>query len=256
MQKFNYHTHTYRCGHAIGEDEEYIQSAIDAGFETLGISEHIGFDGWDDTCERIAFAEMDTYIETMQALKEKYKNQIQIKIGFEFEYFVDKEKYLKDMLDKVDYMIVGQHAKNFDMYYEHGCNDDDVDIYASQICAALDHGLTKYVAHLDYFMLGKDEFNKRNEKAIEKICTAVLRNDAYIEVNLKGAMYGKKLYNGIQQYIYPHYDVFRIVARKGCKVVFGYDAHKPEMLKVREKEEQLKKEFKNLNLNYQDTIKL
>lgn len=256
MQNFNYHTHTYRCGHATGKDDEYIQSAIDAGFEVLGMSEHIGFDGWDDEKERIPFVEMDKYIEDMQALREKYKDQIDIKIGFEFEYFDDKEDYLKEMLSKVDYMIVGQHAKNFDMYYDHGCNDDDVDIYASQICAALDCGLTKYVAHLDYFMLGKDEFTKRNEKAIEKICDAVLRNDAYLEINLKGATYGKKLYNGIQQYIYPHYDVFRIVAQKGCKVMFGYDAHKPEMLQVREKEELLKEEFKDLNLNYQDKIKL
>ncbi|MDF9825646.1 histidinol-phosphatase (PHP family) [Breznakia sp. PF5-3] len=254
MQNFNYHTHTYRCGHATGEDEEYIKNAIKGGFKTLGFSEHLGYQGWDDKKERIDFNKVDTYIRDMYALKEKYKNQIDLKIGFEFEYFEDHEEYLKSIYDKVDYMIIGQHAKNFNMYYEHGSTDDDIDVYASQICKALDLGLTKYVAHIDYFMLGLKEFSEQNAKAIEKICDAVLRNDAYIEVNIKGSKYGKKLYNGIEQYIYPHYDVYKIVAQKGCKVVFGYDAHSPDALLEREKEIALKEEFKNLNLNYQDSI--
>ncbi len=32
MQNFNYHTHTYRCGHAdLIEDEEYIKEYIKMG---------------------------------------------------------------------------------------------------------------------------------------------------------------------------------------------------------------------------------
>ena len=37
----NYHTHTYRCGHAVGEDREYVETAIARGLKTLGFSEHI-----------------------------------------------------------------------------------------------------------------------------------------------------------------------------------------------------------------------
>ena len=36
----NYHSHTARCGHAWGTDEEFIQAAIEAGFGVLGFSEH------------------------------------------------------------------------------------------------------------------------------------------------------------------------------------------------------------------------
>ena len=39
----NYHTHTSRCGHAIGLDEEYVQCAIEAGIKELGFSDHIPF---------------------------------------------------------------------------------------------------------------------------------------------------------------------------------------------------------------------
>ena len=32
MQKFNYHTHTTRCGHAQGSDESYVLEAIKNGY--------------------------------------------------------------------------------------------------------------------------------------------------------------------------------------------------------------------------------
>ena len=32
MQKFNLHTHTFRCGHASGTDDQMVLSAIEAGF--------------------------------------------------------------------------------------------------------------------------------------------------------------------------------------------------------------------------------
>ena len=38
--RVNYHTHTVRCGHAKGTEEEYVQAAIAGGVEILGISEH------------------------------------------------------------------------------------------------------------------------------------------------------------------------------------------------------------------------
>ena len=31
--KHNFHTHTTRCKHAIGTDEQYVQAALDSGFD-------------------------------------------------------------------------------------------------------------------------------------------------------------------------------------------------------------------------------
>ena len=38
--KTNFHTHTARCGHASGRDEEYVQSAIRGGYQVLGFADH------------------------------------------------------------------------------------------------------------------------------------------------------------------------------------------------------------------------
>ena len=37
----NYHTHTYRCGHAVGEDRQYVETAIERGLKVLGFSDHV-----------------------------------------------------------------------------------------------------------------------------------------------------------------------------------------------------------------------
>ena len=41
MKKTNFHTHTYRCGHANGSEEDMVCAAIKMGIEELGISEHV-----------------------------------------------------------------------------------------------------------------------------------------------------------------------------------------------------------------------
>lgn len=38
--KTNYHTHTTRCMHATGSDEDYVLSAIKGSYQELGFSDH------------------------------------------------------------------------------------------------------------------------------------------------------------------------------------------------------------------------
>ena len=87
QQNFNYHTHTWRCGHAKGTDEQYVQAAIDAGFKVLGFSDHGPYRNRSFLDSRMDFSQVDEYYQSCNQLKEKYKNQIDIKIGFELEYF-------------------------------------------------------------------------------------------------------------------------------------------------------------------------
>ena len=39
--EYNYHTHTTRCHHANGTDEQYVLSAIKANYKGLGFSDHV-----------------------------------------------------------------------------------------------------------------------------------------------------------------------------------------------------------------------
>ena len=43
----NYHTHTFRCGHAEGNERDYAENASRAGLKTLGFSDHTPYDFFD-----------------------------------------------------------------------------------------------------------------------------------------------------------------------------------------------------------------
>ncbi|NBK97937.1 MAG: PHP domain-containing protein, partial [Erysipelotrichia bacterium] len=238
MQKFNYHTHCYRCGHAVGYEEEYMQAAIQGGFQIIGMSEHMGYEDWDDKNERLSYAEIDDYLKTMYELKEKYKDQIQVRVGFECEYFDDALTHLKAMQKKCDYLICGQHAYNrLNAYYDQApyFEDQYIEVMAEQVCKGIKEGLFKYVAHPDYFMLSQCDFTPKKAQAIEKIAKCAKAYDVVLEINLKGTKYGHKTYGNVYSYLYPNKEVFKIIGEIGTKVCFGYDAHHPNILLDRTK---------------------
>ena len=93
----NYHTHTTRCLHATGSDEEFVLSAIKGGYQELGFSDHTPWKYHTDYVSDIRMTpeELPEYVESLRSLQKKYKDQISIKIGLECEYFPEYIPWLK-----------------------------------------------------------------------------------------------------------------------------------------------------------------
>ena len=73
MMKANYHTHTARCGHAEGTDEEYVLAAIERGFDELGFSDHVPWpykNGYVHPTVRMHISQMPEYLASVRALAE------------------------------------------------------------------------------------------------------------------------------------------------------------------------------------------
>ena len=72
--KANYHTHTPRCQHAVGTEEDYVRAALDGGFETLGFSDHTPwpFASGYVSGIRMGMELLPDYIASIRALKAKY----------------------------------------------------------------------------------------------------------------------------------------------------------------------------------------
>ena len=85
----NYHTHTYLSNHATGTPRDYVESAIRGGIRLLGFSDHVPypFSTGHHSGYRVAVADTETYVSEILALREEYKDKIQIFIGYEAEYF-------------------------------------------------------------------------------------------------------------------------------------------------------------------------
>ena len=102
-QKQNLHTH---CTYCDGKDtpEEMIQEAITKGFDSLGFSSH-SYHPYLKTIRLNAESEA-AYKKEITALKEKYKDQIDIFLGIEYEICSEHK------IDGLDYMIGAAHYVN------------------------------------------------------------------------------------------------------------------------------------------------
>lgn len=229
MQKFNYHTHTKRCGHAYGDDEAYVIEAIKNGYTHIGFSDHAPYENGYMAGERMHKNELKEYVSSIKALKEAYKDKIQIVTGLEFEYY---ESHLDELIQykkEMDYMLLGQHdaclyGKDF---YTHS-SDEDILEYASLIEKACEKGLPDIIAHPDLFMFSKEEWNDACEKAAHMICKSAEKHHVYLEINLNGLRYGKRQIGSEYRYTYPYRKFWEIASLYDVKCIYGLDAHKPE----------------------------
>lgn len=254
MQKYNYHTHTYRCGHAVGKEEEYVKIGIKAGFEVLGFSEHLPFIGWEDPKERPPVSDMPIYEKTVRDLDEKY-SEIKLKLGYETEYFKDMDEYIKDVSQRVDYLILGQHSiERTNLYLHDRAEDYEVRAMADLVCTGLSKGYFKYLAHPDYFMRARNSYSKECDVAMKEIAIVAKKMDVPIELNLKGFLISKTVIDGKAGAAYPYKKVFETMAEIGPRFVIGYDAHSPNFLDNRDAELKIRELYSNLKIEEEPFI--
>lgn len=81
----NYHTHTPRCNHAQGSEQEYVDSALSAGLKILGFSDHTPyfFPGDYYSTFRMRPEELPGYVAAVNGLRERYAGQLDIHVGVE-----------------------------------------------------------------------------------------------------------------------------------------------------------------------------
>ncbi len=229
MQKFNYHGHTSRCGHAIGTDEEYVIQAIKNGYTHIGFSDHAPYQNSSFPKHSMEVSQLQDYISSVQALKKKYRSQIKIYMGLEIEYYEDQLEELKQYKQQMDYLIVGQHGESLfgkDFYQYH--SDEDTLRYGELIEKACESGLPDIIAHPDLFMYAKEEWNEACEITAHRIAKAAQDYQIPLEINLNGINYGKKHIGNEYRYAYPYRKFWEIVSMYDIKAVYGLDAHQPE----------------------------
>lgn len=223
----NYHTHTPRCHHATGTEEEYVLQAIAGGMKVLGFSDHTPhiFPGNYHSRIRMFPEELEDYVQSVLAVKEKYADQIEIHLGLEAEYYPDRMADLLALVRpySIEYMILGQHwCGNEENEPYNGAPTHSVDQlkrYCDQVIEGMETGLFSYVAHPDLiYYIGDDAIYRKHAK---RLCLAAKDLDIPLEINLLGYANGRH---------YPRELFWQIAGECDCKVVLGSDAHTPTHL--------------------------
>ena len=230
----NYHTHTFRCGHAENvPDEAYLQRAIEQGFTVLGFSDHTPWQGLSPAvCRgvRMLPEELPGYFASIHALQEKYRGVIEIPLGLECEYFPGHMDYLREIRPQVDYLILGNHFQWADPEHPRAYTAAPMllEEYLTTTLAGMRTGLYAYLAHPDLFMrdYGKP-FDENGRAAAKELCQACKALDIPMEYNL----HDRFLSPVTHRRSYPDAHFFEIVRQEGVRVLIGVDAHEPEEIR-------------------------
>ncbi len=249
----NYHTHTVRCGHAQGSEREYVENAIKSGLKVLGFADHgpMPFEEMYYSGFRMRIKDLDDYCSVLTSLREEYKNDIDIHIGLEEEYY---PKYFDKLFAicsdyPIEYLILGQHftQNEYDGHLSSSAEDseDILNEYVDQVCEAVETGKYLYIAHPDvihYVGSGKiyDLHMSRLIETAEKTHTP-------IEINLLGISNKRH---------YPDDRFWALCRGRKVKVILGSDAHAPEDVVRPEAEKEALNIIKKYGLDLIDSIEI
>lgn len=249
----NYHTHTPRCFHATGTEEEYIQNALKAGLEVLGFSDHTPYPFKDGYYSKMRMypETLPEYVHTTRALQEKYKGQLEIPIGLEAEYypahFAELLQWVRDA--GVEYLILGQHWLGNEQDEIHMmrpfADEARLERYCDQVIEAMHTGAYTYLAHPDLpNFVGEDRVYARQMGRLVKEAKAC---GLPLEINLLGAAEHRN---------YPVPRFWELAAAENCPVILGRDAHAPAALLDAEPEQRMLRMIRELGLELLHRVEL
>ena len=251
MKLQDWHTHNSMCHHAIGSLEDYVKKGIELDLDLLGISDHfpydyvIGMDGVPIEDYGMNLNEIESYISTIENLKEKYREKIDLKIGFEIDYIENQVERLNTHLNKIksrlDFILGSVHIlfsengpwamddnRFLEQYNSLGTNSVFL-LYYQTMQKMLNSTEFDFdiVSHFDL----PKKFNKfpsKNSKdlitiEISKTLDLIKKRDLTVEINTGGFRKNVK-----EQY--PSEEILKKMCELDIPILLGSDAHDPNEL--------------------------
>lgn len=226
----DYHIHTDFSSDSQAPIKEVIKKAINLGLKEIAITDHIDY-GFPSSEYTFLFDKLE-YIETINNLRKKYNNFINILIGAEIGMTPDSYEYNKNFVKDscFDFIIGSIHVvDNIDVYensFFEGRSQKQSYMryfeYALENIKKNDY--FDVVGHLDY-IYRYGQFENKSLKyvdykdIIDEILKIIIEKGKGIEVNTSGYKY--KLNN-----IHPQIDILKQYKNLGGEIItIGSDAH-------------------------------
>jgi len=225
------HNHTSLCNHAEGSMEDFVKKAIEKGIDIFGFSDHAPMNF--DKKYRMSFEMMKDYEKEALHVKEKYKNDIEVLLGYEVDFL---SGYMDERVlnAKVDYLIGSIHFLNgwgFDnpefIGKYRGKNIDKIwEEYFDAVTQMAKSNLFEIVGHIDLIKVFKF-LPKKDIKLIAKNTIKEIKKAGMV-VELNSAGYRKPINE-----IYPSPDIMELLVEFDIPITFCSDAHRVEEIGYR-----------------------
>lgn len=246
MHITNLHTHSFYCD-GSNSPEEMVLAAIKNNFNSLGISSHGPVN--EETYWNMRNDKIEEYIEVVNALKEKYKDKIEIFLGMELDYIpgMGFTNTCLSLIDRLDYYIGSVHylgtfnnglmwtvdynidelLRGIDEGFE-GNTRKAVETYYETISEMAEKFNPPIIGHID--LINKNNknnilFDEREDwyvEAVEKCLDVIKDTNSAIEINTGGIA---RLYTKEQ---YPSTMILKMIRERNIPLIVNSDAHSCE----------------------------
>jgi histidinol-phosphatase (PHP family) len=231
----DYHTHTYRCGHAVGTMREYVEAALRAGVTDVGLTDHLWLyfapPSGRDPRWAIPEEQFDAHYAEMLEVREEYRGRIDVRVSVEADFVAGHEDALLAILSRYDfdYVLGSVHFMDGwlidDPEQAHRYREERVaEIYRryfANIRRAIALGCFDVLAHFDL----PKKFGYLPEEDLTAVVAETLdlakERDIAIEVSTGG------LRKPVAE-IYPAPAILREMRRRDIPIVLSSDSHAPE----------------------------
>jgi len=240
----NTHSHSTASDGELSP-EEVILKAIKLGWDYIYFTDHYFSPAKEKTLKFFHNFFKKDYIEEVRELKEKYKNQIKIFLGAEFDWFEGYADWVKKQSksETFDYVIGSVHYLKKGKEYaplENGKkywiktakifsgNEQYVKEYYKQIKNMIKSGIYDCVAHLDHIKLYNQEgdlFSEKSDwyrKEVLEVLDLIKKNKMILELNTSGWRKCNMLF--------PSPWIVKEAKKRNIPITVSLDSHKKEHL--------------------------
>jgi histidinol-phosphatase (PHP family) len=245
MPWVNYHSHSLFCD-GKAAPEEYVHAAIEKNFPAWGFSSHgpVPFPTvWNMKAERL-----DEYISVIAALRDQYKEEIEVYGGLELDYIEGRAPYkVADLKSKgLDFIIGSVHYfshypdgtafcfdgkpeaffQGLETVYRNDFRKAVMD-YFSRVRTMLGENTPDIIGHFDKIKMHStirpyvDEHENWYRKEIEDSLDVAKEKGCILEANTRG------LYKHDPPLLYPSAWILKRALEKDIPVMMNADAHLP-----------------------------
>ncbi|MCI7485146.1 MAG: histidinol-phosphatase [Helicobacter sp.] len=220
------HNHTPLCNHATGQPREYLQKAYELGIDIYGFTCHapMGF----DRAFRMNLKQVDSYIAMLEALREEFREKIDLRIGLEVDFIKGREDLIESSVlsAKCDYLIGSVHflgSFGFDNpeFLGHYQGYDQVELWEEyldsiELCAK--SGYFQVIGHFDLLKIFNNPPPQTLRPKIAQTLETIKQSGCIMEINASGLR--KPC---LEQY--PSREILELAFSIGVPITFSSDAH-------------------------------
>lgn len=236
-RSFDFHMHTPLCGHAVGEPEEYVQTAAARGIDLICFTCHVPMEaeGFGQDGTRMSREELPLYRDKIAHAAEIGREQgVEVRCGIEAEIFPDEAALTEmDALlreEPFDFVLGSLHhmLPRFRRWLEeHNCHEDEeiIAAYFQALAAAAASGRYDSLAHPDVIRLYgtlRHPFDPAaNEHVIKESLDRIAATGICLEINTSGRIKGDYI-------AHPDPLILQWAVDRDIPFTIGSDSHTPE----------------------------